>query len=183
MVDESILVSILDSVASMLPSLVGTLIGGGVTLLATRMTIRHQNELEDKKRRLTLEDDWRRYERENLTRLQEAIQHSMRANANCYAQMLKHAAAGRKTIERLIDDDDSEAQRQYLEDLLLLSARLPGNELNDAMIMYREKTRRMTLESQNESQLNATMKELIKQYDLCMALVGEKLRRCIGSYE
>lgn len=183
MVDESILVSILDSVASMLPSLVGTLIGGGVTLLATRMTIRHQNELEDKKRRLTLEDDWRQYERENLTRLQEAIQHSMRANANCYAQMLKHAAAGRKTIERLIDDDDSEAQRQYLEDILLLSARLPGNELNDAMIMYREKTRRMTLESQNESQLNATMKELIKQYDLCMALVGEKLRRCIGSYE
>lgn len=176
MLDESILVSTLSS-------LVGTLIGGGVTLLATRMTIRHQNELEDMKRKLTLEDDWRRYERENLTRLQEAIQHSMRANANCYAQMLKHAAAGRKTIERLIDDNDSEAQRQYLEDILLLSARLPGNELNDAMIMYREKTRRMTLESQNESQLNATMKELIKQYDLCMALVGEKLRRCIGSYE
>lgn len=107
----------------------------------------------------------------------------MRANAKCYAQMLKHAAAGRKTIERLIDDDDSEAQRQYLEDILLLSARLPGNELNDAMIMYREKTRRMTLESQNESQLNAAMNELIKQYDLCMALVGEKLRRCISSYE
>lgn len=176
MLDESILVSTLSS-------LVGTLIGGGVTLLATHMTIRHQNELEDMKRKLTLEDDWRRYERENLTRLQEAIQHSMRANANCYAQMLKHAAAGRKTIERLIDDNDSEAQRQYLEDILLLSARLPGNELNDAMIMYREKTRRMTLESQNESQLNATMKELIKQYDLCMALVGENLRRCIGSYE
>lgn len=176
MLDESILVSTLSS-------LVGTLIGGGVTLLATHMTIRHQNELEDMKRKLTQEDDWRRYERENLTRLQEAIQHSMRANANCYAQMLKHAAAGRKTIERLVDDDDSEAQRQYLEDILLLSARLPGNELNDAMIMYREKTRRMTLGSQNESQLNAAMKELIKQYDLCMALVGEKLRRCIGSYE
>lgn len=92
MVDESILVSILDSVASMLPSLVGTLIGGGVTLLATRMTIRHQNELEDKKRRLTLEDDWRQYERENLTRLQETIQHSMRANAKCYSQMLEYAA-------------------------------------------------------------------------------------------
>ena len=167
MLDESILVS-------MLSSLVGTLIGGGVTLLATHMTIRHQNELEDMKRKLTLE---------NLTRLQEAIQHSMRANAKCYAQMLKHAATGRKSTEWLIDDDDSEAQRQYLEDILLLSARLPGNGLNDAMIMYREKTRRMTLESQNESQLNAAMNELIKQYDVCMALVGEKLRRCIGSYE
>ena len=167
----------------MLSSLVGTLIGGGVTLLATHMTIRHQNELEDMKRKLTLEDDWRQYERENLTRLQEAIQHSMRANAKCYAQMLKHAATGRKSTEWLIDDNDSEAQRQYYEDILLLSARLPGNGLNDAMIIYREKTRRMTLESQNESQLNAAMNELIKQYDVCMALVGEKLRRCIGSYE
>ena len=98
MLDESILVS-------MLSSLVGTLIGGGVTLLATHMTIRHQNELEDMKRKLTLEDDWRQYERENLTRLQEAIQHSMRANAKCYAQMLKHAATGRKSTEwRLISD-------------------------------------------------------------------------------
>lgn len=96
MADESILVSILDSVASMLPSLVGTLIGGGVTLLATRMTIRHQNELEDKKRRLTLEDDWRQYERENLTRLQETIQHSMRASAKCYSQMLEYAADRKK---------------------------------------------------------------------------------------
>lgn len=167
----------------MLSSLVGTIIGGGVTLLATHMTIKHQNELEDTKRRLTLEDDWRQYERENLTRLQEAIQNSMRANAKCYNQMLKHAAAGKKSIEWLIDDDDSETQRQYLEDILLLSARLPGNGLNDAMTMYREKTRRMTLESQNEPQLNAAMNELIKQYDLCMALVGETLRRCIGSYE
>ena len=144
MLNESILVS-------MLSSLVGTLIGECVTLFATYMTIRHQNELEDMKRKLTLEDDWRQYERENLTRLQEAIQHSMRANAKCYAQMLKHAAAGRKSIEWLIDDDDSKAQRQYLEDILLLGARLPGNELNDAMIVYREKTHRMTLESQSVS--------------------------------
>lgn len=153
LLDESVFVS-------MLSSLVGTLFGGGLSLLATHMTIRHQNELEDMKRKLMLEDDWRQYERENLTRLQEAIQHSMRANAKCYAQMLKHAAAGRKSIEWLIDDDDSEAQRQYLEDILLLSARFPGDDLNDAMTLYREKTRRVTLESHSESQLNAVMNEL-----------------------
>lgn len=48
----------------MFPSLVGTLVGGGVTLLATRMTIKHQNDLEDKKRKAALDDDRRRYERE-----------------------------------------------------------------------------------------------------------------------
>lgn len=92
--DESTLVALLGIAAPMLPSLVGTLIGGGVTLLATRMTIRHQNDLEDKKRKAALDGDRRRYERENLTRLQEAIQRSMRATAKCYAQMLKHAEAG-----------------------------------------------------------------------------------------
>ncbi len=81
----------------------------------------------------------------------------------------------KKFIEWLIDDDDSEAQRRYLEDILLLSARLPGNGLNDAMIMYSEKTRRMSLESQNESQLNAAMNELIKQYELCNSTCGRKL--------
>ncbi|WP_410101456.1 hypothetical protein [Sutterella wadsworthensis] len=163
--------------------LAGTLIGGGVTLLAAHMTIKHQNELEDTKRRSTLEDDWRLYERENLTRLQETIQHSMRANAKCYAQMLKQAAAGRSSSEWIVDDDDSEAQRQFLEDILLLGARLPGSELNEAMTLYREKTRRVTLESRNESQLNAAMSELLEQYDTCMALVGERLRACVGGDE
>lgn len=131
----------------MFPSLVGTLVGGGVTLLATRMTIKHQNDLEDKKRKAALDDDRRRYERENLTRLQEAIQRSMRASAKCYGQMIKHAEAGRSWNEWIVDHDDSEAQRQSLEDILLLTARLSGNELNDALTMFREKTRCVTLES------------------------------------
>lgn len=183
LMDESSIALIINSFASMLPSLAGTLIGGGVTLLAAHMTIKHQNELEDTKRRSTLEDDWRLYERENLTRLQETIQHSMRANAKCYAQMLKQAAAGRSSSEWIVDDDDSEAQRQFLEDILLLGARLPGSELNEAMTLYREKTRRVTLESRNESQLNAAMSELLEQYDTCMALVGERLRACVGGDE
>lgn len=183
LMDESSIALIFNSFASMFPSLAGTLIGGGVTLLAAHMTIKHQNELEDKKRRSTLEDDWRLYERENLTRLQETIQHSMRANAKCYVQMLKQAAAGRSSSEWIVDDDDSEAQRQFLEDILLLGARLPGSELNEAMTLYREKTRRVTLKSHNESQLNAAMSELLEQYDTCMALVGERLRACVGGDE
>lgn len=107
----------------------------------------------------------------------------MRANAKCYTQMLKYASTGRNSIEWIIDDNDSEAQRQFLEDILLLSARLPGDDLNDAISLYREKTRRVALESHSESQLNAAMNELIKQYDVCMVLVGERLRRCVGDKE
>lgn len=183
MLDESIIASILNSVAPALPSLLGTLIGGGVTLVATRMTISHQNELEGKKRRSALENDWRLYERENLTLLQEAVQHSMRATSKCYTQMLKHADARKMWSEWIVDPDGSEDQRRYLEDVFLLSARLPGIELNDSIILYREKTRRVTLESYSESQLNAAMNNLLKQYDVCMALVGKRLRRCVSGNE
>lgn len=145
--DKFAFATIFDAVAPMPPSLVGTLVGGGVALIATRMTIKHQNDLEDKKRKAALDDDRRRYERENLTRLQEAIQRSMRASAKCYGQMIKHAEAGRSWNEWIVDHDDSEAQRQSLEDILLLTARLSGNELNDALTMFREKTRCVTLES------------------------------------
>lgn len=183
MLFDTALVSIFNSLASILPSLLGTLIGGGVTLIATHMTISHQNALEDKKRRLTLEDDWRLYERENLTQLQEAVQHSIRATSKCYSQMLKYADAGRMWSEWVVDSDDSENQRRYLEDILLLSTRLPGTELNDAMTLYRKKTRCVTVDSHSESQLNAAMNELLKQYDVCMALLGERLRRCISGNE
>lgn len=183
MLDDSVLVSILNSLASILPSLLGTLIGGGVTLIATRMTISHQNELEENKRRIALEDDWRLYQRENLKQLQEAVQHSMRATWKSYSQMLKHADAGTKWSEWIVDSDVAENQRRYLEDILLLSARLPETELNDAMTLYREKTRCVTVESHNESQLNVAMKDLSEQYNVCMALLGERLRRCIGGNE
>lgn len=117
----------------MLPSLVGTLVGGGVTLLVTHMTIKHQNELEDKKRKAALDDDRRRYERGNLTRLQEAMQHSARITAKRCTQLLKLARAGKSGSGWIVNHDDSEAQRQSLEDILLLTARLAGNELDDAI--------------------------------------------------
>lgn len=183
MLDESTLVSFLNSAATILPSLLGTLIGGCITLIATRMTIAHQNELEDKKRRSALEDDWRLYERDNLARLQEAVQHSMRATSKCYNQMLKHADAGRRWSEWIVDPDDTENQRRYLEDILLLSARLSGSELSDAMTLYREKARCVTFKSQSKPQLNTAMSELLEQYNVCMALVGERLRRCVGGGE
>lgn len=182
MLDDSVLVSIFSSFASILPSLLGTLIGGGVTLIATRMTISHQNELEEKKRRIALENDWRLYQRENLIRLQEAVQHSIRATWKSYSQMLKHADAGTKS-EWIVDSDVDENQRRYLEDILLLSARLPETELNDAITLYREKTRCVTVESHSESQLIAAMNDLLEQYDVCMALLTERLRRCIGGNE
>lgn len=174
---------IFDAAVSTLPSLLGTLVGGGVTLLATWMTIRHQNRLEDKKRKDTLDDDLRKYERENLTRLQETIQRSARATVKCYGQMLKHAEAGRSWDEWVVNDDDSEAQRQSLEDILLLTVRLSGNELSDATAAFREKSRRVTLEAHNEAQLNTAVKDLMEHYDKCMALVGERLRKCIGEDE
>lgn len=70
--DSCSLSAVLDALIPALPSLLGTLIGGAVTLLATCMTARHQNKLEDKRLDASREDEWRRFERDNLVGLQEA---------------------------------------------------------------------------------------------------------------
>ena len=107
----------------------------------------------------------------------------MRATWKSYSQMLKHTGAGTKWSEWIVDSDVDENQRRYLADNLLLSARLPETELNDAMTLYREKTRCVIVESHSESQLNAAMNDLLEQYDVCMALLSARLRRCIGGNE
>ena len=58
--DSCSLSAVLDTLTPALPSLVGTLIGGAVTLLAACMTARHQNKLEDKRLDASREDEWRR---------------------------------------------------------------------------------------------------------------------------
>ena len=122
--DSCSLSAVLDALTPGLPSLVGTLIGGAVTLFATYMTARHQNKLEDKRLDASREDEWRRFERENLVGLQEAVQRGMRATGKCCLQMDKLATEGKEWADWIVDPADSEMQRQSLEDILLLSCRI-----------------------------------------------------------
>ena len=121
MLDSCSLSAVLDTLTPALPSLLGTLIGGAVTLFATYMTARYQNKLEDKRLDASREDEWRRFERDNLVGLQEAVQRGMRATGKCCLQMDKLATEGKEWAECIVDPVDSEMQRQSLEDILLLS--------------------------------------------------------------
>lgn len=38
----------------------------------------------------------------------------------------------------------------------------------------------MTPEARSEAELDIAISDLAKQYDVCMTLVGERLRKCIG---
>ena len=84
MLDSCSLSAVLDTLTPALPSLLGTLIGGAVTLFATYMTARYQNKLEDKRLAASREDERKRFERDSLVRLQEAVQRGMRATGKCY---------------------------------------------------------------------------------------------------
>ena len=63
------------------------------------MTTRHQNKLEDKRLDASREDEWRRFERDNLAGLQEAIQRGMRATGKCCLQMDKLATEGKELAD------------------------------------------------------------------------------------
>ena len=163
--DSCSLSAVLDTLTPALPSLVGTLIGGAVTLLAACMTARHQNKLEDKRLDASREDEWRRFERDNLVGLQEAVQCGMRATGKCCLQMDKLATEGKEWADWIVDPADSEMQRQSLEDILLLSCRIDAHNV--------------TSDSRTRTQLFDSMRELSDAYDAAMEVISEKLKDCV----
>ena len=177
--DSCSLSAVLDTLTPALPSLVGTLIGGAVTLLAACMTARHQNKLEDKRLDASREDEWRRFERDNLVELQEAVQCGMRATGKCCLQMDKLATEGKEWADWIVDPADSEMQRQSLEDILLLSCRIDDVELVKALSLFRQKAHNVTSDSRTRTQLFDSMRELSDAYDAAMEVISEKLKDCV----
>ena len=179
MLDSCSLSAVLDTLTPALPSLLGTLIGGAVTLFATYMTARYQNKLEDKRLAASREDERKRFERDSLVMLQEAVQRGMRATGKCYLQMTKLAAEGKEWAEWIIDSADLEMQRQAMEDILLLSWRADDAELVKLLSLFREKAHGVTLDSRTCSQLFDSMRELFEAYDAVMEVINEKLIGCV----
>ena len=190
--DSCSLSAVLDTLTPALPSLVGTLIGGAVTLLAACMTARHQNKLAKLKLRIrrlaeslhsitvwSREDEWRRFERDNLVGLQEAVQCGMRATGKCCLQMDKLATEGKEWADWIVDPADSEMQRQSLEDILLLSCRIDDVELVKALSLFRQKAHNVTSDSRTRTQLFDSMRELSDAYDAAMEVISEKLKDCV----
>ena len=177
--DSCSLSAVLDTLTPALPSLVGTLIGGAVTLLAACRTARHQNKLEDKRLDASREDEWRRFERDNLVGLQEAVQCGMRATGKCCLQMDKLATEGKEWADWIVDPADSEMQRQSLEDILLLSCRIDDVELVKALSLFRQKAHNVTSDSRTRTQLFDSMRELSDAYDAAMEVISEKLKDCV----
>ena len=177
--DSCSLSAFLDALTSVLPSLLGALVGGAITLFATCMTARYQNKLEDKRLAASREDEWRRFECDNLVRLQEAVQHGMRATGKCCLQMDKLAAEGKEWAEWIINPADSEMQRQSLEDILLLSCRFDDAELVKSLSLFRQKAYGVTFDSKTRTQLLDSMRELSDAYDAAMKAISEKLKDCV----
>ena len=158
--DSCSLSAVLDTLTPALPSLVGTLIGGAVTLLAACMTARHQNKLEDKRLDASREDEWRRFERDNLVGLQEAVQCGMRATGKCCLQMDKLATEGKEWADWIVDPAD------YVE-------------LVKALSLFRQKAHNVTSDSRTRTQLFDSMRELSDAYDAAMEVISEKLKDCV----
>lgn len=177
--DSCSLSAVLDALIPALPSLLGTLIGGAVTLFATYMTARHQNKLEDKRLDASREDEWRRFERDNLVGLQKAVQRGMRTTGKCCLQMDKLATEGKEWADWIVDPADSEMQRQSLEDILLLSCRIDDADLAKALSLFRQKVHNVTFGSRTRTQLFDSMRELSDAYDAAMEVIGEKLKDCV----
>lgn len=171
--------SVYDFLMAALPSLLGTLVGGGITLVSTQMNAKHQMDLEDKRERAAREDDGRRFKLDCLVRLQEAVQHCMRFTSKCYQQMLVLAKEGRQWRDWIVDSDVAEKHRQLMEDIHLLSYRVNEHRLRKAIDAFRGSVYAVTVDSCDAEQLVSAMDDLSQKYDVTMALLGEAIGACV----
>lgn len=125
------------------------------------------------------EDEWRRFRRDNLIRLQEAVQHAMRATGKCYFHMLKLAEEGKQWHEWIVDPADSGCQRKALEEVLLLSYRIDDTDLIKKLTDFRNSVHVAMLDSQNAAQLTVAVEELNRCYDKLMEMAGKKISECV----
>ncbi len=180
--DICCLAALLDKDSPVITTLLGALIGAGASLLAHHKTAKHQSALEEMRLEAAHEDEWRRFRRDNLIRLQEAVQHAMRATGKCYLRMLKLAEEGKQWHEWVVDPVDSECQRKALEEVLLLSYRIDDADLVKKLTDFRNSVHVVMLDSQNATQLTNAVEELNNSYDGLMAMVGKRLGECVKGY-
>ena len=164
---------------AVLPSLLGTLIGGAITLVSTQMNAKHQMDLEDKRERAAREDDNRRFKLDCLARLQEAVQHCMRFTSKCYQQIFALAKDGRQWRDWIVDSDIDEKHRQLMEDIHLLSYRVNEHRLRKAIDAFCESVYAVTVDSCDAEQLASAMNDLSRKYDVAMVLLGEMIGACV----
>ena len=177
--DNICLNALLDKACSLIAILLGALIGMGASLLAEYETAKHQRELEEMRLEAAREDERRRFRRDNLIRLQEAVQHAMRATGKCIFHMLKLAEEGKEWKEWVVNPVDSECQRKALEEVLLLSYRVDDDDLLRELVAFRNSVHAAMLDSQNAVQLTNTAKEMANSYNSLMAMIGQKLSECV----
>ena len=183
MMDVCCLAVLLDKVSPVATTLLGALIGAGTSLLVQRKAAKHQSELEEMRLEAAREDERRRFQRDNLIRLQEEVQHAMRATGKCYWRMLKLANEGKQWKEWIVDHADIECQRKALEEVLLLSYRIDDVDLVKELTDFRSSVNAAMLESQNAAQLTNAVNELTSCYDGLMATIRDKLSECVKGCE
>lgn len=161
-----------------LPTLLGAVVGGGVTLLATCMSIKKELNIRDKEIRTHREEEDRQFRLDVLIKLQDAIQESARVASEIWIKMNEMADKGFGPEEWYVDNADSMALQMALQEVLLYSYRIDDACLFGDVNDFRDMLHRVLYKSRTVNDLEYGMNRFLDAHAALLKATSEKIRGC-----
>ena len=156
-------------------ALVGTVIGGGVSILTTLITNRTAHVIQSAKIREEVAEKARQFQRVTLIELQEALLVHTRLVARAHLEDLAAFRRSGSWQKNLLDDDLNESLRASNQKLAMLLERLASDELRRDLKVFRGLLTAATI-SETEDQAVQSFENASARLEDINQRIGEALR-------
>ena len=163
------------------PTLLGTLIGAGVSIATTILSNRHFDKVEARKRVNEYKRRMEEQQIENYEKLQEAVLDYARATVIEYFQIEKQYDSGVTYASLRTDEEKGELLRLSQVRYLILSDRVLNDELRKISERFRDAANRINLYARNTSELNCAFCEFPTVTNELLDAIGVELRKLLAS--
>lgn len=173
---------VVEFVIESLPQLVGTFVGGILSLIGVAATNRHARKLakisRDEERSRSQEE----FQLDNLLQLQEAVQDLGRSTGQVFFELIQQQKSGVVDGYGIVDNELSERLREHRARVKLLSARCAFEPVRAALSDLLNKSHDIALSSYG-SNLGLLGERFYGSFDKAMDAIGVKISLYVGDGE
>ena len=156
--------------------LVGSLIGAAASIVTTAINNWNASRLQKNSNDFERQELARAFQRDNLLKLQDALQDSVRFASQAHfedqKEYLKNGEWGKAMLSISIDENLLESNRK----LSILTERIESNELRSEIKKFRHKVTD-SLSTKSQSEAKAIIADIATSFPVLIEKLGETLRR------
>ncbi len=157
--------------------LIGTLVGAGVSLTVSFISVWKENVLQEKRYQFEREEKARAFQRENLLLVQDLIQKSMRLMCRVHLSDLdsfkRTGVWGKSLLSEELDEEVASNHRE----LAIITERISNDGLRKEIKELRGQISLSILSSNSDKEAEANQDKATDQFLKLMENIGKELRK------